>query len=138
MSSPADATNAFEAALVTALAAAGITAHRHPAPVDAPLPVVTFNKYDENESRTLGGNLLAWVELLYMVRAIDTGGSVKAARELLAAVDGALDGADLAVTGWGLMLLARDGGREYDEPAGNVGGELYHHVIGLYRVRLTP
>jgi hypothetical protein len=107
----------------------------HPAPQGTPLPHVTFVKLDGHPPARTFGNRVAWRGYTYAVRVIDHGDSLEDAGDVLAVIDQALDGAELAVSGYGTMLCRRDGDLEFSE---NVGGELYHHVGGLYTVQLTP
>jgi hypothetical protein len=125
--------NAFEQALVAAAAGAGIELHRHPAPQGEGLPVCTFVKMAGDTTHTMG-KVLAWWSAIYAIRAIVEGESIVAGRALDSQLE-QLVTAGFTVAGATVMLLRRDSDLELSE---NVGGEVYHHIGGLYRVQLTP
>jgi hypothetical protein len=131
--------NALETALyekLAGMALAGVThVGYHPAPQGTACPHVTFNKQAGAPAARTFGNRIAFKPYVYVVRVIDQGNSRKHAGDLLELIDAQLDGAALNVTGYGTMLCRREGDLDYEEA---VGGELYHHVGGLYRVQLTP
>lgn len=129
----AELADAFEQALVAAAAGVAIELYRHPSPEGTELPACTFVKMAGDTTHTMG-NVLAWWSATYAIRAIVNGESIVAGRALDAQLE-QLVAAGFPVAGADVMLLRRDSDLELTE---NVGGELYHHTGGLYRVQLTP
>lgn len=117
---------------VTGLLSAPDQVWHQRAPVDALPPFVVFHRQSGTRDWTYR---LHTRPQLWLVKAVDRGGSASQAEAIDAAVEAALNDAALTVTGQSLLVLRRGSDVEFDEPD---GGETFHHVGGLYRLVTQP
>ena len=102
-------------------------------PPDAAYPLVIFSKMAGTKTRAFQ-TPNAFNREVWMVKAVDRNTTSNTAEAIAAAVDTALDGGTMTVTGKQLADMTHVGDIEYLEPDGD---QQYRHVGSTYAVTLT-
>jgi len=137
-------TNQLEAALYAALNVAGITTlatngvhnslGRDANGKPAEPPFVVFSVVDPGRHRyTFGDNRYA-VDYMYLVKGITEGVATALAGQIDAAIDTALHGVNLNISGYGTMLCRRVTDVSYPE---DDQGRTFRHRGGVYAVSIN-
>lgn len=112
----------------------GVTlVRRHNASPTDVEPYVIFAQQSEN--RTYVFSRLAYIDLVYQVKAVQARGSALEAQEIDEAIDVLLTDQPLTVDGFAVSYLRRESGFELDEVQ---SGQSYDTVGGMYRIHLVP
>lgn len=120
---------------VTSKLATTTSIYHGQAPPNAAYPLVVFSKMAGTKTRAMG-NPNAFNREVWMVKAIDKGGSSKVAESIAEAIDTALDGGTLTVTGKKLADLTHVSDVDYLEPEGD---QIYrHHGINIAVILTAP
>lgn len=103
------------------------------APSGAAFPYIIFSKVAGTKVRAMQAPE-AFKRETWLVKAVDRGTSSMRAEEIAEAVDAALDGGTLTITGKTIADLNHLGDIDYSEPSGD---QQYRHIGGNYRLTLT-
>lgn len=103
------------------------------APAGAQFPYVIFSKAAGTKTRAMGAPE-AFKREAWMVKAVDRGTTSKLAEEIAQAIDAALDGGSVSISGKTTADLCHAGDIDYSESRGD---QQYRHAGANYRLTLT-
>lgn len=127
-------TSAVTAKLASPVSGYEKAIYHEQAPEGAGFPYIIFSKSAGTKTRAMR-TPEAFKREVWMVKAVDRSTSSKLAEEIATAVDAALDGGTLTVTGKTIADLHHVGDVDYLEPG--TGDQQYRHSGASYRVVLT-
>lgn len=120
------------ASVTGGLAEGSASLFHHYAKLNAAFPYVIFHKQSGRPINAFSRN--AYDSQLWLVKAVDRGGSSSAAEDIAKAFDDLLDYGSLTITGATTLAVLRESDLDFVE---TVDDQMYRHHGALYRVAVA-